>query len=498
MSYLNLGQGIKRLLSVVSIGAATLLGNIQLSTSSVRADPLSSDSCQFSSQDIAEKEHLKESTVNGDEAAQNKYTEILKRQAIQLRDCRRQSWPANQAIWLRLYPCDAQEGKIDEVLDRIVNRGYNEIYLEVFYSGQVLLPKGYNSTVWPSILDSPGKENRDLLAETIKKAHIRGLKVYAWLFSLNYGYLYGQRVDRQNTLALNGKGENSLTFVSDQSQLFIDPYSQIAKEDYRELLKRILERRPDGVLFDYIRYPKGEANQSVVGDVKDLWIFGESSKAALLGRAKNYKGRFLLERYLKRGYITPGDLQEADRLYKLEGSPLWEGKTPIANEMTQPLNVRYERIKDEIWYFAVAHAAQGVVDFLSQAISQVKPYGIPSGAVFFPDGNQAVGLRGFDSRLQAWDHFPKTIEWHPMAYALCDNADCIVNQVKKVVLASANQTEVVPAIAGFWGKSYTNRPSLEIQMSALRSSFPQLRSISHFGFSWQEPEFDKERKLCKN
>ncbi len=495
MGHLNLGQRIKSLLLVSSIGALT---GIQFARPSAEAVPLSSDSCHFSAQDVAEKEQLRQSTVKGDGAGQIEYTNILKRHAQQLHDCRGQSWPANQAIWLRLYPCDAQEGKIDEVLDRIVNYGYNEIYLEVFYSGQVLLPKAYNSTVWDSILDSPGKENRDLLAETIKKAHLRGIKVYAWMFSLNYGYLYGQRVDRKSVLARNGKGENSLNFVSDQSQLFVDPYSQIVRSDYRELLKRILERKPDGVLFDYIRYPKGEANQSVVGDVKDLWIYGESSKAALLNRAKNYKGRFLLDRYINRGYLVPGDLQEADKLYTLEGSPLWEGRTPPANEMTQPLNVRYERIKDEIWYFTVAHAAQGVVDFLALAITQVKPYGIPAGAVFFPDGNQAVGVRGFDSRLQPWDHFPKTIEWHPMAYALCDNSECIVNQVKKVVSISANQTEVVPAIAGFWGKSYPNRPSLENQMAALRSSFPNLISISHFGFSWQQPEFDKERKLCRN
>lgn len=85
-----------------------------------------------------------------------------------------------------------------------------------------------------------------------------------------------------------------------------------------------------------------------------------------------------------------------------------------------------------------------------------------------------------------------------MSYALCNDPECVVKQVKKVLSAATTGTQVVPAIAGFWGKSYENRPSLEIQMSALRSNFPQLKSISHFAFSWQEPEFDKERRFCKD
>ena len=495
MNQVNLSQRIKQGLMAVIFAAGTIWTSTPI-TRSAQAFPTSyNENCQSSPQENAEKQRLRVAMLKGDPT---EYNNLVKRQAQMLTECRSKSWLQTQAIWLRLYPCDSREGSIEEILDRIASRGYNEVYLEVFYSGQVLLPKKDNRTVWPSILDRPGTLERDLLAETIKKGHQRGLKVYAWMFSLNYGYIYGQMADRQTVFARNGKGENSLSFVSDQSQLFIDPYNETARQDYLQLLRLVLQRRPDGVLFDYIRYPKGSGDQSAVGDVKDLWIYGGASKSVLLSRAKNNKGRFLIEQFLNQGYISPNDLQEADKRYPLETSPLWQGRTPPPDEMLEPLNIRYDRIRLEIWYLAVAHAAQGVIDFLTLVTDQVRQQGIPAGAAFFPDGNQSVGQRGFDSRLQPWDRFPSTIEWHPMSYALCDDPQCVVRQVKKVLSTSQTQTEVVPAIAGFWGKSYENRPSLEIQMAALRSNFPQLKSISHFAFSWQEPEFDKERRFCKD
>lgn len=123
--------------------------------------------------------------------------------------------------------------------------------------------------------------------------------------------------------------------------------------------------------------------------------------------------------------------------------------------------------------------------------------GLTAGAVFFPEGNQIVGRGGYDSRLQAWDKFPPSLEWHPMSYAICGNASCIVNQVKRVVEMAPPETKVAPVLAGYWGKSYNNRPSLEEQMQGIRAAFPQINSVSHFGFSWIEPEFDKERKFCQ-
>jgi hypothetical protein len=54
----------------------------------------------------------------------------------------------------------------------------------------------------------------------------------------------------------------------------------------------------------------------------------------------------------------------------------------------------------------------------------------------------------------------------------------------------------VPALAGIWGQSTYNRPALEVQMEALRRAAPRINAVSHFAYSWQDPEFDRVRKFC--
>lgn len=445
--------------------------------------------CQFSQDAIATKEKSRQASLKNNPQANLDYQNILKQHSELLRKCRNTNWPKEQAIWLRLYPCDIQPGKIDQVLDRIVNLGYNKVYVEVFYDSLVLLPKNGNYTPWASLVDLPGYENKDLLAESIKKGHERGLKVYAWLFSMNFGYSYSQRTDRQQVLARNGKGEDSLDFVHDQSQAFIDPYNTIARQDYGKLLQAVLQRQPDGVLFDYIRYPRGSGQESLVNKVKDLWIYSEASQRVLLQRAQNQQGKWLLQRYVTKGSISANDIAEVQKLYPDEKTPLWQGRSPEASNDLSVLQL-------DLWYFTVAHAAQGVIDFLEFASSQVKQRGIPAGAVFFPDANQVVGQVGFDSRLQPWDYFSPSLEWHPMSYATCGSYKCIVDQIKQVMNSASRKENVMPVLAGLWGQSYKNRPSIEEQMKGIRNNTPQINNVSHFAYSWIEPQFDQQRRSC--
>ncbi|WP_083775314.1 family 10 glycosylhydrolase [Gloeothece citriformis] len=453
--------------------------------------------CQLTPQEASTKENLLQTALKGNVEAEKDYDALVRKHAELLQRCRNQTWPQEQAIWLRLYPCDVRPGSIDAVLDRIVNKGYNTVYLEVFYDSQVLLPPNDNPTEWDTVVRTPGAENVDLLAETIKKGRERGLKIYAWLFTLNFGYVYSQRPDRQDVLARNGTGQTSVSYVHDQSQGFIDPYHPQAQRDYAQLVNAILKRQPDGVLFDYVRYPRGTGAKSAAGQVKDLWIYGSASRQALYDRALNNKGRALIERYVTQGYITANDIVAVDNLYPEEGSPLWQGRTPPPNEMQSTASARFERLRYELWYLAVAHAAQGVVNFLTMATTPVQRRGLVAGAVFFPDGNQIVGETGFDSRLQPWDKFPPSIEWHPMSYGICGNPSCIVQQVKRVTGMAPQQVKIIPALAGLWGRDYDKRPSLEEQMRAIRSAAPQINSISHFSFSWQEPDIENERRSCQ-
>lgn len=454
--------------------------------------------CIFDSSTVNSKENLRKAALKDGAADKNEYKDILKKHADILRKCRSESWLKEQAIWLRLYPCDIKEGALDEILDRIVNKGYNKIYLEVFFDGQVLLPPKDNKTTWISVLDGvTGGENVDLLDETIKKGRERGLKVYAWLFTMNFGYNYSQKPDKQGILARNGRGEDSIEFVHDRSQAFIDPYNRQAQIEYYTLVQQVIQRNPDGILFDYIRYPRGTGTQSVVSNVKDLWIYSPASKQALFQRALNNQGQWLIHRYVNKGFITTKDIEEVRAMAPEETTPLWQGRTPSPGEADLSLSNLQKLLQLELWHLSVAHAAQGVIDFISFASALAQKAGIPTGAVFFPGGNQLVGQKGFDSRLQPWHQFPSYLQRHPMSYAICGQTNCIVDEVQRVTKNTSKNTPVIPALAGRWGESMENRPSLEAQMEAIRRTNPQVSSISHFAFSWQEREFDRERRFCK-
>ncbi|MCL1468809.1 family 10 glycosylhydrolase [Argonema galeatum] len=464
--------------------------------------------CQLPAEAGQQKENLRLAALRGDREAQNRYQALIAKQAAQLQECRTQNWPRNQAIWLRLYPCDIRPGSLGAILDRIVNKGYNEVYVEVFYDGQVLLPQTDNPTPWQSVVQVPGAEKYDLLAEAIDKGRKRGLKVYAWAFTMNFGYVYAQQPDRQSVLARNGTGKTSLEVANDAgidtdltkgdaSKAFIDPYNPQARQDYEKLIEAITKRKPDGVLFDYVRYPRGTGDASVVTKVQDLWIYGDAAKQVLLQRAINSKGLDLIRRFLTKGYVTTEDIAQVDQLYPEEQEPLWQGRNPDLTKSVLPPGERQPMLQTELWQLSVAHAAQGVLDFVTAAIGPLQRQGIRTGAVFFPGGNQSVGQGGYDSRIQPWDKFPSSMEWHPMLYANCGESSCILNELQRVLGLAPLGTEIKPALAGDWGRSLGDRPSLEVQMAAIRQAAPQINTVSHFAFSWQEPESDRERKFCR-
>lgn len=465
--------------------------------------------CRLSPQLVSQKEELRQKALAGDAAAQQSYNQLLTQHARIMGDCRVRTWPRKQAIWLRLYPCDAQPGALEKLLDDIVNKGYNEVYVEAFYDGQVLLPKANNPTVWPSVIRTPGMENVDLLAQAMTEGRRRGLRTYAWVFTMNFGYTYAQRPDRQQNLALNGAGETTLSMIADNESLhdslgesfanhaFVDPYSAQARQDYQVMINEILKRRPQGVLYDYVRYPRGVGGASVAGNVKNLWIYGQASLEAIKARALHPKGKELLERYVKNGYLTDDEIKKINEKYPDVKTPLWQDKTALpALAKLEPLPVNNTR--ELLWFFSVAHAMQGVVDFVKAGTQPVVAQGLPTGAVFFPDGNQRVRERGFDSRLQPWDQFPATMEFHPMVYGACgvNNTSCIQDKIERVVKMAPAGAEIIPALAGLWGQPFTNRPPLEQQMQMIRQVAPQINAVSHFAYDWQEIEITQQRKTC--
>jgi len=480
--------------------------------------------CRLSPDAIAQKDRLRQAAQAGDAAAEQQYNDLLTQHAQAVDRCRRQSRPQNQAIWVRLYDCDARPGALERLLDDIINKGYNQVYLEVFYDGQVLLPATNNPTVWPSAMRSPGLEQVDLLAETIEKGQRRGLEVYAWMFMLNFGYTYTLLGDRQQVLARNGAGETTVSADVDATnrddfgesyvnQGFVDPYNPQGRQDYDTLLAAVLSRRPDGVLFDYVRYPKGLGAESVATRVKDLWIYGDASRETFLRRPNTDRGRDLLRRYLEQGYLTENDVNQIrqkhspanagaeDKLSEDDEKAEEPPPSPWPDEMALPALAGIPSLGDtynqQLWRLSIAHAQQGVIDFLSHVSQRVAARNIPAGAVFFPEGNRRIREQGFDSRLQPWDRFPSSIQWHPMAYGVCGTTSCIVEQVRTVAAGAPSGTQIIPALAGDWGQSIKNRPPLETQMRDIINAVPQIQSVSHYSYDWQEPEITRDRKFCQ-
>ncbi|GAC1468289.1 MAG: hypothetical protein NVS2B14_13810 [Chamaesiphon sp.] len=185
--------------------------------------------CQRSKEEIAQKENLLKGSLQGKEDTLKSYPTLIKQHGNDLQQCRSITWPNTQSIWLQLYPCDNNPGVLDEILDRVVNHGYNQVNIKVFGHGKVLLPQSDNQTAWASVLHQPGAENADLLAQAIEKGHERGLKVYAWMYTMNFGQDYGNRPDRESVLAHNGKAQTALVSLGERTQAYIDPYNEQAK-----------------------------------------------------------------------------------------------------------------------------------------------------------------------------------------------------------------------------------------------------------------------------
>jgi hypothetical protein len=462
-----------------------------------------SEFCQISAAAIAIKEEKRIAALGGERVAAEIYQNLVKQHSQEVQDCRSLNQFKTQAIWLRLYPCDLQPGRLDQVMDKIVNRGYNQVYIETFYDGLVLLPQSQNKSPWQSVVTGKDQQNTDLLALGLAKAKARGLTAYAWFYSLNFGYSYGIRSDRSQVLARNGKGETTLEAEEEASkqpeveiihsgQAFVDPYSSQAREDLQQVIQAVLQRRPDGILFDYVRYKRSGGSGSIASNVRQLWIYGDASQQALLSRANNGKGRELISRFLQKGAIANSELISLNKTFSKDADPLWQGQ--------KSKKINSNNLPAELWSLVVEHSYSGIVDFLAAITQTVTANNIASGAVFFPEGNSAIG-NGFDSRMQPWDRFNSTTEWHPMSYAQCGSGDCIVSQVRKVLdVATKSGTKpikVVPVLAGFWGRAEGSRPALETQMQAIAQALPEVNAVSHFAFSWQEIELERSRQTCK-
>ncbi|PZO43767.1 MAG: hypothetical protein DCF19_03820 [Pseudanabaena frigida] len=468
--------------------------------------------CDVSTTEILRKHELRKSAllVNpNDQNVKVQYQGIVQKHRTELQACRDRTAPQTQATWIRLYPNDVKAGVLEDVFDKVANRGYNQVFIEVFYDGRVLLPVADNPTPWRSVMEEAVKAGEvpadyDLWKQAIAIGRERGIKVYGWSFAMNFGYGYSEIKGRSGAVAINGNGENSISntnfdrklvangkaFYEDAYEadhLFADPYSPIAKADLTSVVKALMQRNPDGMVFDYVRYPTNSTG-ALIDNVKQLWIHGQSSRTALLNSIDNRNVRELMALYLQNGNLTAEHVVQTEK------------------RLSEAAKVKPTNIKNPaetaaiaeglLWNIATNHAYQGVINFVTTVTAPLKQNNIPIGTVFFPNGNRTESGK-FEARMQPWDRFPAYMERHPMTYALCNDGSCVADQVTEVVRQSATETLVCPVLAGTWGQGFDGHPSFEKQMQAIRAKEPKINCFSHFVYAWMEPESDRLRKAGK-
>ncbi|MFN9856888.1 MAG: hypothetical protein ACK556_01975, partial [Pseudanabaena sp.] len=153
--------------------------------------------CDVSTAEILRKHELRKAALinTKDQKSQTQYREIIQKHKSALQACRDRTAPQTQATWIRLYPNDVKTGVLEDVFDKIANRGYNQVFVEVFYDGRVLLPVANNPTPWKSVMEEAVKSGEvpadyDLWKQSIAIGKERGIKVYGWSFAMNFGYGY--------------------------------------------------------------------------------------------------------------------------------------------------------------------------------------------------------------------------------------------------------------------------------------------------------------------
>jgi len=246
------------------------------------------------------------------------------------------------------------------------------------------------------------------------------------------------------------------------------------------------KRNPDGMVFDYVRYPTTYGANSLVTNIKQLWIYSEASRQTLLNGLPNSTARKLMSIYMDKGIITGSDMVNVENLT----NALTQTKQISTNPELEKSAVTAERF---LWQIAANHAYKGVLVFISEITYPLRKQNIPTGSVFFPSGNYKSS-NGYDARMQPWDKFPKEMQRHPMTYALCEDGYCVADQVAKVLQQSVPGTLVCPVLAGTWGQSFDGHPSYETQMQAIKATSPKIDCVSHFVYAWMEPESDRQRK----
>ena len=173
-----------------------------------------------------------------------------------------------RGMWLRPYRSDLSDGHLLEVLDHATDWGITDLYIEDFWGGELAEPS-------PSHLFPARYPGYSLLKAYAEAAHRRGIRVHAWLHTLDFGPVYAAR--HPDRLVYDGWGHTS--GATEKGSHAVDPGLKANREKLEKLVTELSKSGfVDGIILDYLRYPVRLKNGDVDETPDPRNFFGYNPK----------------------------------------------------------------------------------------------------------------------------------------------------------------------------------------------------------------------------
>lgn len=205
-----------------------------------------------------------------------------------------------RGLWIRPYLGDLSGLNVLEVLDNAQSMGITEIYVETFHAGKLHYKSP--SGLFPlatKLANGQTAADPELLKVYSREARRRGMKVYAWLHTLNFGQAYGEAHPEQ--LVRDGFGRYSGA-TEGQSWRVSPSHPEVRRRLNLMAWELASSGMVDGIQLDYIRYPvrlkEGDIDSSA--DPRNFWGYSESQMQTFFSENPAYDTDAM------RTYLTTG------------------------------------------------------------------------------------------------------------------------------------------------------------------------------------------------
>jgi uncharacterized lipoprotein YddW (UPF0748 family) len=214
-----------------------------------------------------------------------------------------------KGLWIRPYRGDLTGLHVLEVLDNAQSLGITEIYVEAFQAGTLHYksPSGLFPLATPGSAATNGKAatpDVELLKIYSREARRRGMKVYAWLHTLNFGQAYGEAHPEQ--LVRDGFGRTS--GASEKQSWRVSPsHPEVRRRLNLMAWELASSGMVDGIQLDYIRYPvrlkEGDIDPSA--DPRNFWGYSAAQMQGFFAENPPYDTD-AMRTYLSSGIAPDG------------------------------------------------------------------------------------------------------------------------------------------------------------------------------------------------